>query len=168
MTHAFRLQGRSHEVWLSRRGHGYALHVGDRIEPVALSGQDGSVLQLQVGERTVPVHLVVRGDEVHLHLDGQAHTLVYEHPLERFASSGREDTDALSRAPMPGVVVSVAVRPGEGVARGDVLMVIESMKMETTIRASLDGIVQQVHLEQGQTFERDAVLVTLSPGGAAP
>jgi biotin carboxyl carrier protein len=42
------------------------------------------------------------------------------------------------------------------------------MKMETTIRASLDGVVQQVHLEQGQTFERDAVLVTLSPGGAAP
>jgi biotin carboxyl carrier protein len=165
VTHAFRLQGRSHEVWLSPDGRGYALHMGDRIERVALSGEGGSSLRLQVGERSVSVYLEVRGDEVHVHLDGEAHTLVHEHPLERFASRGREDADAMSRAPMPGVVVSVPVRPGDGVARGDVLMVIESMKMETAIRAAFDGVVRQIHVAPGETFERDAVLVSLEPAG---
>lgn len=167
MTHAFRLQGRSHEVWLSHDVHGYALHVGDRVERVELSGEGESPLRLKVGERSVSVHLEVRGDEVHVHLDGEAHTLVYEHPLERFAGRGREDADAMSRAPMPGVVVSVSVRPGDCVARGDVLMVIESMKMETAIRAALAGVVRQVHAAPGETFERDAVLVTLEPLGEA-
>jgi biotin carboxyl carrier protein len=165
VSHAFRLQGRSHEVWLSRDARGYALHVGERIERIALSGEAGSPLRLQVGERSVSVHLEVRGDEVHVHLDGEAHTLVHEHPLERFASRGREDADAMSRAPMPGVVVSVPVRPGDGVARGDVLMVIESMKMETAIRAAFDGVVRQIHVAPGETFERDAVLVSLEPAG---
>ena len=47
--------------------------------------------------------------------------------------------------------------------RGDTLLVIESMKLETAIKAPRDGMVETVHVADGRTFERSAPLVTLAP-----
>jgi biotin carboxyl carrier protein len=63
---------------------------------------------------------------------------------------------------MPGSVVDTPVGERDAVAAGDVLIVIESMKLETSLRATQDGLVEQVHFQPGETFERDAVLVTLA------
>jgi biotin carboxyl carrier protein len=49
------------------------------------------------------------------------------------------------------------------VSKGQTLLVMESMKMETTLVAPRDGVVATVRFEKGQTFERDAVLLTLEP-----
>jgi biotin carboxyl carrier protein len=67
------------------------------------------------------------------------------------------------RAPMPGSLVVIHARPGQKVAKGEALLVMESMKMETTLSAPRDGVVAAVHLATGQTFDRDAVLLTLEP-----
>ena len=69
-------------------------------------------------------------------------------------------------APMPGVVVALNVAPGQKIARGETLLVIESMKLETAIKAGRDGIVAAVHFEKGCTFNRGAALVSLQPEGA--
>jgi 3-methylcrotonyl-CoA carboxylase alpha subunit len=69
---------------------------------------------------------------------------------------------SVARAPMPGVVVSVNAAPGDSVLAGAVLVVIESMKLETQIRAPQDGVVERIHVKIGENFERDAVLATLS------
>lgn len=52
-------------------------------------------------------------------------------------------------APLPGVVKSVAVGPGQRVAPGDPLLVIEAMKMDNVIRASREGVVDAVHVAEG-------------------
>ena len=57
-------------------------------------------------------------------------------------------------------VIAVAAEPGAQVQAGDTLMVIESMKLETAIKAPRDGVVATVTFAAGQSFERDAVLVT--------
>jgi len=67
---------------------------------------------------------------------------------------------------MPGVVVSVKAVVGERVAAGTVVAVIESMKLETAIRAAQDGIVEKIHVRAGESFDRDAALVTLSREGS--
>ena len=54
---------------------------------------------------------------------------------------------------------------GQAVKEGDILLVIESMKLETAIRASRDGIIEIVHVALAQSFERDAPLITLTPLG---
>ncbi len=70
--------------------------------------------------------------------------------------------------PLPGVVVSVAVRPGEAVASGAVLMVIEAMKMEHTITAPYAGTVSAVHFAPGERVSEGAALIELerAAGGA--
>ena len=62
-------------------------------------------------------------------------------------------------APMPGAVVSIAVQPGSEVRQGDLLLTIEAMKMETSIRADRDGEVQQVWVTPGAQIDAKDLLV---------
>jgi len=62
-------------------------------------------------------------------------------------------------APMPGVVASVAVKPGQKVAEGDLLLTIEAMKMETGLHAERDGVVKAVHVQAGAQIDAKDLLV---------
>ena len=66
------------------------------------------------------------------------------------------------KAPMPGNIIKVNVKPGAAVKKGDVLVVLEAMKMENDVCAPADGTVASVEVAQGATVETDAVLVTLN------
>ncbi len=66
------------------------------------------------------------------------------------------------KAPMPGNIMKVNVKPGDAVKKGDVLVVLEAMKMENDVCAPEDGVVATVDVAQGATVETDAVLVTLN------
>jgi len=71
--------------------------------------------------------------------------------------------DGQVRAPMMGRIVSVRVEQGQLVAAGDVLAVMESMKMELTIVAPLAGSVAEIDCPTGTTVERDQVVFVLTP-----
>jgi len=64
-------------------------------------------------------------------------------------------------APMPGVVATVAATPGARVARGDVLLTLEAMKMETAVRAEVAGEVAEVLARPGQAVDAKDLLVRL-------
>ena len=66
------------------------------------------------------------------------------------------------KAPMPGNIMKVNVKVGASVKKGDVLVVLEAMKMENDVCAPQDGVVASVEVSQGATVETDAVLVTLN------
>ena len=66
------------------------------------------------------------------------------------------------KAPMPGNIMKVNCKVGASVKKGDVLVVLEAMKMENDICAPADGVVASVEVAQGATVETDAVLVTLN------
>ena len=66
------------------------------------------------------------------------------------------------KAPMPGNIIKVNVKPGDAVKKGDVLVVLEAMKMENDVCAPEDGTVASVEVAKGATVETDAVLVTLN------
>ena len=62
---------------------------------------------------------------------------------------------------MPGTIVRVNVKAGDAVKKGDVLVVLEAMKMENDISAPVDGTVAAVIATQGASVSTDEVLVTL-------
>ena len=64
-------------------------------------------------------------------------------------------------APMPATVIKVAVQPGDAVRRGDVLVVLEAMKMELPVRAPGDGRVSAVHCRPGQLVAAGVSLIDL-------
>lgn len=167
MRHIFTLNDQEHAVWLSRRDGRYRLLSSDTDQPVALETTIAGDDRLSVGRTTVPVLAAVDGDFIHVHVDGITRTLRFIDPIQRHAAHSGVSADDVILAPMPGTLVQVFVAAGQHVARGDTLVVIESMKLETAIKAPRDGMVETVHASPGGTFDRSAPLVTLASATGA-
>lgn len=165
MHHAFKLNDNEYELGLSRGASGYRLHRGATETAINLHSEDDGTAILTVDGHSQRAVVAVRGDDVFVHIDGVAYQLRYEHPLQRLAAQGGGAAEDSVKAPMPGSLVAAHVKAGDAVTKGQALLVIESMKMETTIAAPRDGVVQAVQFAPAQTFDRDAVLVTLEPVG---
>lgn len=82
-------------------------------------------------------------------------------PTAAPASSGKAGATVI-KAPMPGTLIKVNVKPGDAVKKGDILCVLEAMKMENDIMAPADGVVASVEASQGSSVATNAVLVTLN------
>lgn len=65
------------------------------------------------------------------------------------------------RSPMPGTIVAVAVTTGQAVKKGDVVAVLEAMKMENNIASDCDGVVTAVCVNKGDSVQANAVLLTI-------
>ena len=73
-----------------------------------------------------------------------------------------EERDQI-KAPIPGVVLSIAVRAGDTVQKGQVLCVLEAMKMKNMIRSVRDGVIAQVHVNPGQSVFHSELLMEYEP-----
>ena len=69
------------------------------------------------------------------------------------------DTSKKLICPMPGLVVSIAVVPGQEVKAGETLAIIEAMKMENVLRAERDGTVKAIFAKKGDSLAVDAVIL---------
>lgn len=163
MQHGFKLADTEYNVGLSRAADGYRLHLDGKTIPVNLvAGEEGDWV-LTTASEVDHISLAQHGDDVFVHLDGETHQLQFEHALQRLAQMAAGSAEDSVKAAMPGSLVSLAVAEGEQVTTGQTLLVMESMKMETTIVAPRDGVVESLHVAVGQTFDKDALLVTLAP-----
>ena len=73
------------------------------------------------------------------------------------------DKALVVRAPIPGVIVAIAVKPGVKVQIGDELCVLEAMKMRNAIRATRAGQIAEVHVTVGQHVKHQELLVEFAP-----
>lgn len=150
--------GTAHTVDVARHGDRATVTIDGRDHHGSLRpAGDGWVLTLE--ERTEPMWVLVEGDSVWLHAFGQAWHARIVDPVERSRAGGASGD--VATAPMPGTVIAVGVAPGDSVTAGQTLVVIESMKMQSEILASRDGVVERVPVRPGDTFDRGATLVAL-------
>jgi 3-methylcrotonyl-CoA carboxylase alpha subunit len=98
------------------------------------------------------------GDRVWIHLDGEVYVLEREAP--GWSTSGGRRHDLLA-APMPASVRQVLVAAGDTVSKGDVLILLEAMKMELPIRAGRDGVVSAIHCREGDLVQPGVPLLDL-------
>jgi acetyl/propionyl-CoA carboxylase alpha subunit len=167
MHHGFILGDSEHSVELSRGRNAYRLHFGDAVLNVNLTTATDGRRWLDIGGQHFEIVIATRGDDVFVYFDGEAHHLRYRHPLDRLAAQSQSSAEDSIRAPMPGTLVAIRVAAGDTVTRGQQLLVMESMKMETTLVAARDGVVAAVHFDKGRTFDRDALLLSLEPCATA-
>jgi propionyl-CoA carboxylase alpha chain len=132
-------------------------HPVDEVEVVDLSADR---VGLQVGPQ-LSWFDVARSGSVH-HVDGPGGYLrLVERP--RFPEAAREDDPGSLHAPMPGRIVKVLIAEGDDVIDGQVLIVLEAMKMEHSLRAPYDGTVRSVTADTGDQVEAGQVLVVVEP-----
>ncbi len=118
------------------------------------------------GGRNLHARVARMGDAVSVLLDGRITDFTLIDPLAVEAGGGAAENRII--APMAGFVRSVPVKPGTAVARGDILVVLEAMKMEHSLRAASDGVVEAVHCAVGDTVGDGALLVEFTPGARQP
>ncbi len=101
--------------------------------------------------------------KVFFEINGQPRTVRVADKAIFATKTKRPKADATNKshvgAPMPGAVVTVAVQSGSDVKAGDLLLTIEAMKMESSIRAEQDGVVSVVHIQPGSQIDAKDLLV---------
>jgi len=65
-------------------------------------------------------------------------------------------------APMPGTILSILVKQGEAVTKGQTLLILEAMKMENKIKSGTDGVVASIAVKEGDTVNTGQVLIQLA------
>lgn len=114
--------------------------------------------QLVDGDRRALAYAVRSDGATWVFLDGQTYVVQPESSRPR---GGRGDDEAALGAPMPATVVAVNATPGQVVARGDVLVTLEAMKMELAVKAPRDGTVRRVTCTPGELVQPGVPLVEL-------
>jgi acetyl-CoA/propionyl-CoA carboxylase biotin carboxyl carrier protein len=136
-----------------------------RIVRVAI-GEEERAVELDAGAAQAPVAALRIGESVVLDLDGRAieARLAPAPTVEAAISHATHEGSGAARvvAPMPGTVISVRVKEGESVDAGEVLVVLEAMKMENTVAAPAPGLVAKVLVQPGQQVQRSETLVELT------
>lgn len=99
-------------------------------------------------------------------LDGLFEVKVQDERTRRLAGLRRSPVapvgEVLIKAPMPGVVVDVPVSEGQPMETGDIVVVLESMKMQNEFRAPRAGVVHTVRVKPGDKVDQNQILVTIS------
>lgn len=130
-----------------------------------INGQDYAASVEEQDNGTLNV--TVNGKTYQVELPEKAHHCT--HPMVRPAVSAAAGAPAVARpaaaapgnvvAPLPGTITSVKVKKGQKVKKGDVLLVMEAMKMANDITAEADGTIKNVCVSQGQSVNQGMILI---------
>ena len=87
---------------------------------------------------------------------------VKEAPKAKIAAAPSDIKGEVLRAPMPGTILSVSAAAGQQVKRGDVLLILEAMKMENEIVAHIDGTIDAIYVQKGSSVNAGDTLVSFA------
>jgi 3-methylcrotonyl-CoA carboxylase alpha subunit len=136
-----------------------------RVDDVAIAvadvAFDAGTLSASFDGTRVKARVFVSEGHVHVWLGTEHYDFVHDDPRSKQFSASASIGDLTT--PLPGVVAAVAVSAGQAVDAGAVLMVIEAMKMEHTIKAPYAGTVQSVHFARGDRVPEGSTLLELAP-----
>jgi 3-methylcrotonyl-CoA carboxylase alpha subunit len=174
----WRLNGRSHQELILRddaeerlvsarpQAGAWLLQFDDRTILAQGERRADAALSIVLDDVRKQITVLGHGAETAVFLDGESWRLTEIDPLA--ARAGEDPTAGRLTAPMPGRVTQLMVEPGTSVRRGQPLIVIEAMKMEHTVIAPADGVVEAVRFAPGDLVEEGAELIALTPEHQKP
>jgi biotin carboxyl carrier protein len=156
----------THHLEIDRSGNGFTLN-GKSVE-ADIQPLDSATFQVLYQGASYTVHVMEVNREAKvalLKIDGKlaevALTTEMDRILKKLGLEGATAKVSDIKAPMPGLIHSVKVEPGQQVSKGDPILILEAMKMENLIKAPADGVIGKIHVEKGQNVEKGALLVSL-------
>ena len=150
--------------------------VGDRHWSIQYGSEGGRLAASETVIRVTPAQVVLEVDGVAesydvssgpgwVDVDGPLGSVSLA-PVPVFVDPADVVAEGSLLAPMPAAVVSVAVESGQHVSKGDVVLVLEAMKMQHTITAPSDGVVSEIDVSPGQQVEAGVVLALIETSTA--
>ena len=161
------LDGEAAELQVTTLAGGtWRIHHGDRLAEVAASAPGANHVTFDLDGRAHRVSYAMAAGTGYFMLDGTEHVVTdatYAPALRGCGTAASGRTSGRITAPMNGLVVAVHVKPGDKATAGQVLLVIEAMKMEHSIVAPIDGALIDVLARVGDQVAPGRVLAEIAP-----
>ena len=164
MKYITTLDGKEYTIEIVDAHH---VAIDGRVQEVdfeSISGQpvfslivDGKSYESYVYETEEGWQVLTRGRQYNLTVEDER-----EKRLRAAAGSGvAESGEYHLKAPMPGLVVSILLKEGDKVEKGQVLVILESMKMQNELKSPRDGTISHIKVKPGESVEQKQVLLNL-------
>lgn len=165
MKYITTVNGKQYTIEINDERHAVVDGVEHEVDLVAVNGQP--VYSLLLGGRSYEAYVSAAGDGWQVLMQGGLYPVQVEDEREkrlRAASGGVANItgEYHLKAPMPGLIVSVPVREDQTVQKGDVLVILESMKMQNELKSPSTGRVARVKVKAGDSVEQHTVMLTVS------
>ncbi len=166
MSYLVTIQGTTYTVSLDDREDQVALRVDGRTLEVDMASIQGDhSYSLLIDGRSYTAVTATQGERREVKVNGvSSEVAVEDEQLARLrgqVKSRRRAGGEQIKAPMPGRVVSISAAVGDAVESGQGVVVIEAMKMENELRAHASGTVKEIRVGEGDTVDKNAVLVII-------
>lgn len=106
---------------------------------------------------TTSIKMVVDGIPITLNKHHKLNEIVYKNT----GKTGRDDTQINLRSQIPGKVVSIDAEEGSKVKKGDIICVLESMKMQVSVKSHKDGVVRKIKIKKGGSVAKNDIIAEI-------
>ncbi len=164
MKYIAEIDGKEYEIEILDENH---IRLGDQILAIDFSQVSGQpVYSLIVEGQSFEAYLYHDEGEWEVLMAGHQYRVRVEDEREKrlrlaTGSASGQVGPYLLKAPMPGLVVSVPVQAGQEVKKGDVLLILESMKMQNELKSPRDGVVSDIRVQPGDNVEQRQTLLSV-------
>jgi 3-methylcrotonyl-CoA carboxylase alpha subunit len=149
-------------VSVAYRAKGWCIDAGSGVVDVEAAFESDGSIGASLNGRRAQARVLRVGLDVVVLMSGRSYTVRPHDPLE--AAEHAEHDNADLRAPMPGKIVQLLVKPGDRVRKGQALAIIEAMKMEHTLAAPGDLTVKAAPFRAGDQVNEGAIIVSFDEG----
>ena len=137
-----------------------------KLDSVVIGKNSFQILDDHQSYKAEVIEMDLSNKQIVIKVNGTLHTVVladqYDLLVEKMGLSADYLTKVSNiKAPMPGLVLSVAVEVGQEVQEGDQLLILEAMKMENVLKSSGEGIVKEILINEGQAVDKGQLLIEL-------
>ncbi len=161
MKSEFKIKDQIIPVEFQKNGNHFDLKVSNHSYSGEILAFSAPNFSIKVGEQIVQGSFFSSPDFIDLHLS-EGNFRLRRQSSKRSAAKHHVAGSLVS--PMPGKVVKVLVKAGDNVKKGDLLMILEAMKMEHKVLAPEDGAVEKIYFKEGDRVGHEVELVKISGG----
>lgn len=135
--------------------------------PFEFQKNSDSSAYVRLGNKTFYLYdIQIKDGELVYTLDGTRYAFPYKDEMAILMAkmgfkSSKSSGQGSIKSPMPGKIISIKKLPGDTVAAGETVIVLEAMKMENELKSHVNGTVQSVHASEGQSVEKNTLLLEI-------
>lgn len=136
--------------------------INDDPAEIKIDKIDRHTFKVFTGNEHITGYFAEDKDKAYCYLDGEYYEFkkAGEDDLTFDEFEADENTENI-RSPMPGSVVELVVKEGDEVSKGAPVIIVEAMKMETTLYSSIDGIIDKINVKKDEQIDADTDLVVI-------
>lgn len=148
----------------------FAIVNGDHVHFSILENSQHRLL-VRVGTKVYKCdNIIVTDESINFSMNGELlHTKIKDDEqllLEKLGfNTAKSDLKDLILAPMPGKILDISVSEGDNVEKGDSILILEAMKMENELKASMAGVIHLIQVKTGESVEKNQILLEIKARG---